>query len=430
MAPKNRSAKAASALFTAAALFASPLLALSTGPSNCVPTPVTYGVNSTFHADLARGAHIGWVRVNFRWRDVNPQNNVWDFSSTDGIVDAARNRGLEVLAILSTAPQWAGGGQYGNTPPANTAYWQQYVRRVAQRYSGRVAAYQVWNEPNLRDKTSPGVGWNRGISESPRYVDYLRIAAQEIRAAAPGTLVVAPGTASEPDPRNTEIFRQIEQTGSSQYVDVVNFNANGNGRTVSQIASWIDGHFSTIISDNPSNRWKPVWITEFGWESGAVGEAQQSTRIQQLVTSMRGDVGFCPPGGGCSQPICGGWSEWNITHAFIYTIIDAGSETSGIHRSNGTPKQVVSSHLATLPFPARDRSFEIPFTASCPSRSCTFTAAFTNLIFGYHWDFGDGTSADSAPGQSQVSHTFPRSGRFFVRVFGVAGGGVEVVQVP
>ena len=401
------------------------LVALSTGPQNCVPTPVSLGVISKFHAQLARDAHLGWVRIDFRWREINPSPNFWDFAAMDNVVNAARSRGLNILGILSTAPQWAGGGPHGNTPPANTSYWQEFVRRVAQRYDGDVVAYEVWNEPNLQNQ-GEGIGWDRPISQSPRYVDYLRIAAQQIRAQAPGTLVVGPVVSSEPDSRTSQILRQIENTGSSQYLDVLSFHANGNNRSVSQIAGWINGHLNKIVADNPTNRYKPIWITEMGWDSGSIGEAAQRSRTQQIIRSMRGDPGFAPFGG---FPICGGWSEWNITHAFLFTILDGQGETAGIYRANETPKQIVTSYLTSKPFPAvdRDPSQNVPFSVSCPSRTCTFSST-PGVILPSLWDFGDGTSTTTSG--HQVSHTFPRSGWFFVKHIQATGGFVQLVDVP
>ena len=35
------------------------------------------------------------------------------------------------------------------SPPANIEYWNTYVREVVNRYGGRIAGYELWNEANL-----------------------------------------------------------------------------------------------------------------------------------------------------------------------------------------------------------------------------------------------------------------------------------------
>jgi hypothetical protein len=42
-----------------------------------------------------------------------------------------------------------------NSPPANLDDWRAYVRATVIRYRGRIAAYQVWNEPQLREFWTP-----------------------------------------------------------------------------------------------------------------------------------------------------------------------------------------------------------------------------------------------------------------------------------
>ncbi|MGH9379464.1 MAG: PKD domain-containing protein, partial [Thermoanaerobaculia bacterium] len=380
------------------------------------------------------------------WRDVNPAPNVWDFNGVNGVVTAAQSQGLQVLAVLSTAPEWAGGGPLGTVPPGNVGLWREFVRRTAAQFAGRIAAYEIWNEPNLRDIGIHGVGWDRPLDAAPFYTDYLVAAAQEIRAAAPGTLVVGPVSSSEPNDRTETLYQQLETRGASPFVDVVSFHANGAGRVFSEVRANIDRSLSILNSRNPSNAGKPIWITEFGWFGGSAGregvggEVAQRDLIQRLVERMAGAYGCISPIGFAVEPD-NGWSEHAITHAFIYTLIDLEDDPSGVYRADHSPKRVVTEYLRALSFPARQTSepWHVAVTPSCSGTTCTFAAGSVELAGGpvqpvYHWFFGDGSRGEAAG--ASISHTFPRPGRYFVRL-GVEertthislGGSVILVRV-
>lgn len=389
------------------------------GNDYCFPQPVTLGVNvqSNEWASI-RNANLGWVRITIRWKDVNPSPNVWNFSGYDGLVNAALQQQLKVLAILSTAPSWAGGGTHGNTPPSNIALWEEFVRRTAQQYNGKIAVYEVWNEPDISGSSSDGVGWDLSYSQYPHYADYLHSAAIQIRTWAPGTLVAGPVSRSQPNSQTVELFKQIQNTvfadgPASNFLDVVTFHANAGGSEASgTVNDWINSHLGTLAARNPSNDRKPVWITELGWKSGSVGESSQSSRIQTIVgwlTASDGGLWFPGP--------CSGKLGDKITHAFIYKDKDTSGETSGIYRTNSTAKPVVTGYTQTLPFPAKHPSAAYaPFAVSCVSRTCTYTSSVADNGFeAYLWDFGDGvTGGGISTAGKTVVHTYAKAGQYFV----------------
>src|SRR6185295_1384962 len=101
---------------------------------------VAIGFNEGKEPWLARSANVGWVRVDVAWSDVNPSPGVWDFGIPDTRVSEARAYGQQVLGILHYVPTWVGGGTLNNIPPLNTTGWSDFVRRIAQRYAGQIAA--------------------------------------------------------------------------------------------------------------------------------------------------------------------------------------------------------------------------------------------------------------------------------------------------
>ena len=311
--------------------------------------PVSIGVNG--QGPLSEDAHIGWLRVTFYWSHLNPEWLVWDeqkFSELQGILDDAQMRGQQVLLILSGAPAWCGGGSNGASP-CDIHWWKTYVDEVYRRFAGQIAAYEIWNEPDLSGQSAYAVGWDRPLGSYPRYVDYLAEAARIIRRNAPGTLIVGPAMAKSTS-RSVTIWQQLDQTwfsdgNASDFLDVVSFHHNTTrGEDHSDDIAW-DIHDRIkwqIRYYNPRNGWKPMWITEFGWkvDGFTITESTQRVRTKNLLIYM---------GGGGSGILTGS----NITHAFIYRLFGCdGDEGYGIYRCNQTPRPVVSNYLWTLPFPA------------------------------------------------------------------------------
>ena len=107
-------------------------------------------------------AAIGSLRLwdsGVRWADVAPRRDRWDFDKLDAYVELAEAHGASMVYTLGSTPRWASArpdeaGPYGPgcaAEPAVMADWNEYVQRVVTRYRGRIATYEVWNEPYFTD---------------------------------------------------------------------------------------------------------------------------------------------------------------------------------------------------------------------------------------------------------------------------------------
>jgi hypothetical protein len=317
----------------------------------CQPSRVVLGVNAKGAADveLVDRAGLRWVRFTIPWRQVNPERGVWRWEAVDALVAAHHGAEHRMLAILSTAPEWAGSNANGTRPPEDVALWQEFVGRTAQRYRGKIDAYEIWNEPDHREE-GVGVGWAGPLFGHPAYADYLRDAALAIREHAPGTLVVAPAAGSDPRKETVRLFRSLEEHAlpegnASRFVDVVSVHANARNDEGSDVV-WrrLRQHLRTLAGRNPSNLGKPVWITELGWPSDAVGEEGQRRNTEDLLTRLAAgweDAGHpLPCGGGRGELV-----------AFLYKEQDGGGESRGLYREDGTPKPIVTEVLQGLETP-------------------------------------------------------------------------------
>jgi polysaccharide biosynthesis protein PslG len=385
--------------------------------------PLVLGVNVQANdLSLIRAANVGWVRINIPWRDVNPERGSWAWSHTDALVRSARAKSLKVVAILSAAPVWAGSNDNGTRPPSQIGYWQQYVRRVAARYAGRIQAYEIWNEPNL-ENDGQGVGWDGDLWSFPRYTDYLRAAAIQIRKYAPGTLVVGPVTSSQPDRRTVDVFRQLEEVvypdgPAWSFLDVVSFHGNArDDQSTLDLLAQIESQLGILQGRNPSNAGKPLWLTEFGWRvGGGVSEEIQRDRVRTAVEALTGSGGYLPGCELCPGPPVHSLFKWAAV--FLYKDVDSPGELRGIYRQDRTKRPVITDYLARLPFPARHPNHGYaPFFFRCKGRTCLFTSPAAepgvSLRYRYHWDFGDGTVGIAGAGRV-VTHTFPEAGQYYV----------------
>ncbi|MCS7261042.1 MAG: cellulase family glycosylhydrolase, partial [Anaerolineae bacterium] len=113
--------------------------------------------------EMIAAAGFRWIRQEFPWEDIEihgpgdtldrrhtPPRSAWE--KYDQIVDLCQAYGIQIIARLSTPPDWSrrAGKQKGAfAPPDNLEDFGNYVEAVVRRYRGRIRYYQIWNEPNI-----------------------------------------------------------------------------------------------------------------------------------------------------------------------------------------------------------------------------------------------------------------------------------------
>ncbi len=176
---------------------------------------------------LLRDAGFHWVKQLFNWQDIEGAGQgQFDWSNADRLVGQVQKYQLKLLVRLSADPDkpfWAG------QPPANADAYAAFVSAVATRYSGKIAAYQIWNEPNL------GREWGNKRPDPAGYARMLKAAYAAIKAADPQAIVITAGMAptSEDSDRAMPDMRYYQglydaMAGSSQgYFDMLGAHAAG-----------------------------------------------------------------------------------------------------------------------------------------------------------------------------------------------------------
>lgn len=351
------------------------LVLLSASGSHAATRPVSIGVNANFEQNLARSANLGWSRIDIVWSFINPQPGVWDFSFPDVQVNGAIAAGQQILGILHRPPQWVGGGPNENIPPLTTTQWSEFVRRVAQRYAGKIAAYEIWNEPDQQSTSKLGIGWGRNIEEPPLYIDFVHAAAVEIRTYAPGTLVVGPtfmsrNNAAGADNRKRRILQQIQAASypdgpGYSFLNVISAHNNAQDTEASSTMGRRLNYenLAYVWNHAPSLRTAPVWVTEYGWQANAVGWSGQREKICNVTKIYTGHL----------IPYYTDLDDWDVRRGFIYLLKDPNSSRA-IFRADNGPMPVVTEYLQKLAYPATQNpalSDEFP---SCSGTSSAIAA--------------------------------------------------------
>jgi hypothetical protein len=203
--------------------------------------PLTYAIQAFlwwdggengFTLDWVKNMGFTHVKQTFAWEDVEPARGDWRFGPADNLLGQTEARGLQVIARLSDTPEWARGPQgtaveaITDTPPADPADYGAYCGEIATRYRGRIAAYQIWNEPNLSRE------WGGHAPDAAGYTALLAACSAAIRAADPDAVLISAGLAptgntDERALRDDIYLQQMYDAGFQQYVDAVGVHAPG-----------------------------------------------------------------------------------------------------------------------------------------------------------------------------------------------------------
>lgn len=208
------------------------------------------------------------------WPNLEPEKGQWKFTTLDKYVAMANLAKVDVLLPLGLSPAWATArpGEASSYKPGNAAEprnledWRNYVRTVATRYKGRVHAYEIWNEPNLK-------GFYSGSPET--MVKMARIAYETLKAIDPDIIVVSPSVTGEG--RHTGWLDDYLAKGGGQYSDVIGYHFYVPKSAPEAMLPVIRLVQQIVRKHGQGN--KPLWNTETGWRianktmTGRIGAA-------------------------------------------------------------------------------------------------------------------------------------------------------------
>jgi Glycosyl hydrolases family 39 len=233
-----------------------------TAPSAMVPATL-FGMHM-HHA----GDTTPWPAVSFgawrlwdayvSWSDLEPQRGRFQFERLDQYVGLAQEHHVEVLLVFGLTPAWASArpGEKSPYKPGNAAEpreledWRRFVAAVAGRYKGRIAAYEIWNEPDLKQT------WTGSVEQM---VALAREASQVVRAIDPGARIVSPAVAGV----DVNWLAEFLAKGGGQYVDVIGYHFYVTPKPPEAMLPLIR-QVKQVMAEHGAGA-KPLWNTETGW---------------------------------------------------------------------------------------------------------------------------------------------------------------------
>jgi hypothetical protein len=248
-----------------------------------------YGVQAHAFNDLPKvissinDLGFGWLKQQVRWEHSEGQKGKYGWDGLDRIVDAANAGGVKVLFSVVAAPRWARGDKAGIGPPDNYQDFYDFMGAMATHYRGRVHAYEIWNEQNLKRE------WEGAPLSASDYMRLLKGAYQAIKAADPNAIVVS----GAPTPTGINdgswaiddrtYLQQMYNAGLKYYSDAVGAHPSGYANPPDVYytggdfdpSRGYDDHSSFFFRNTMEDYYrimaangdggKRVWATEFGW---------------------------------------------------------------------------------------------------------------------------------------------------------------------
>lgn len=226
--------QAASAILAAAACGAP-----GPGPGGAPPGPrpeasihvFLWGNARTTDRDLrlAKDGGFTWVKQRFEWRNLERDaKGQLEWQEPDRIMQAIDAAGLKVVARLDGTPGWAQAVPTypDDGPPDRLRDWIDFVTALANRYRGRIDAYEIWNEPNLSRE------WGRKPPHAAEYTQMLRFSYQAIKQVDRAALVItaglSPTTELSDNARSDVVFLQeMYAAGARGNFDLLGAHAAG-----------------------------------------------------------------------------------------------------------------------------------------------------------------------------------------------------------
>jgi polysaccharide biosynthesis protein PslG len=277
-----------------------------------------YGFNIAWRGDAEGGefnrmtreavdnAGFNWIRFQIHWASVQPGPDWWDPLALDRIVEEYEGSDTRILVSIVHAPDWARDPS-GESLLANYDDFAGVMHFLADRYRGRIHAWEIWNEQNMAYEMG-------GFVRIEDYARLLEAGFVGVKQADPDALIVfgglTPTGVNDPSVAidDVEYLDQFYTFGNGfylQFFDVMGMHLNATNNPPHTMwpdepgpGEWTnDGSFyfrrgeqlHDVMVRYGDNR--PVWVTEFGWttenqaagyEYGAeISEEDQATYLVQ-----------------------------------------------------------------------------------------------------------------------------------------------------
>lgn len=240
---------------------------------------------------LMQEAGAGWVRVDFLWGDIEPQEGNFDFAKHDYIVELLKSKGMHILGVLQYSVDWASACGQWNCPPKDNKLFVNYAGKVIERYKNQVKYWEVWNEPDS------AIYWKNqdGLKS---YCLLLKEVYTRAKQIDPECKILNGGIAN-----GISSVNHLYDNGAKDYFDILNihfFETPQHAGGIKAVASY--PKLAHKIMQRNGDQDKKIWITEIGcpgvkmglaadnwWMGKNPTERQQAGWVKQVYAELLKD---------------------------------------------------------------------------------------------------------------------------------------------
>ena len=221
-------------------------------------------------AMVAAGSHS--LRVDINWAVIQRAGSTsYDWSAFDRVIQAARQRGFDVVGMIAYTPSWAlpAGVDDSTYPPARVSDYATFAAAAAKHYAPLgVREYEIWNEPNItafwKPKPNPAA-----------YAQLLKTAYAAIKAVDSQAIVLSgglsPAATDGTDFSPPAFLQKLYENGAKGSFDAVAAHPYCWPASPGDTYEW--SAWYQMYGTSPSLRslmvangdgGKQIWATEFG----------------------------------------------------------------------------------------------------------------------------------------------------------------------
>ncbi len=220
-------------------------------------------------AYLINDLGLTWGKSYVNWGTVETAPGQYNWQDPDNIIEAFGDQEVNILMRVHGTPDWARPAEsHYSHPPHDVEDFANFMTALASRYRGQVAAYEIWNEPNLNYE------WGYQQPDPAAYTELLKAAYTAVKAVDPDALIISGGLSTTGDGSATAygdlaFLQGMYDAGAEGYFDAFGSHAYAYGHAPDEIhpnglslARVVEQHEVMVANGDGDT---PIWITETGW---------------------------------------------------------------------------------------------------------------------------------------------------------------------
>jgi hypothetical protein len=228
---------------------------------------------------------IRWLRCNMHWNDVEAEKGKFDWGLMGVLVDEAYKHKMHAFIEFAYTPRWASSGgpdanavgsvdtgpMWSTVAPKDFGDWENFCRKTAERYKGRVKVYEVWNEPGAPRNGNSNGFWR---DSSDNFIRLIQHARKAVKSVDPEAKIMVGGFRWLDMGRYFENFVERVFRGAINDIDIISFH------------HWCGGPQGTKIYDYK------LLIRRYGlpvkpyWDSESSGSGTTSDNVKGIFWNL------------------------------------------------------------------------------------------------------------------------------------------------